>query len=530
MRKTLLLILIVLAAGMSYAGMESLFSSYSSTDGMYLKASLYAQDGDYEEASRLLEAVLESENDAYLYLKLADVYQKLGDAEMVRFTLERGVRKLPESYVLLGVLADQYRMSGNDVELSYPLYQKAFKLSGDSAYAESEAAAHSVAKDYNGAIEIYSALISKEKKSDYFVNRARLYEKLGLENEAVDDYITAADIDDNFMAAAKLADYYIEKGNDGEAIKYLHKVLNASPDMTLAKFRLAVLLAKIGKTDEAEKYFTAILEFLNDKEKLFVLKKLANIAFENKNYDSAEQYFQKAFELDGDVQTAFSLAIVAESAGQDDIAVKWYLKILDKRPDFAEARKRLAILYLRKGESDKALAQIDKVEELFRDVTYYRIKAQAYTDKKDYASAEKVLEEAVKLNPAEVKLYIDLALAVDRQKDKKKSESVVKRGLKVFPDEPSLLNFLGYLYAEQGVNLDEAKTMISRALEQKPEEPAYIDSMGWVLYQQGKFDEAVGYLKSAAQKAPDEKEIIDHLKAVMKKLGIEKNVEEFLQD
>lgn len=530
MRLFLSLILIAATFGCANASIADFFNKAPQTDTLYVKASLYEQDGNYEEAAKLLENVLDSVNDEYIYLKLARVYAKLKDREMVKFTLERGLRKIPESPTLLGALADLYRSSSATVEQSYPLYQRAYKISGNPTYAEGEAIARAASKDYNGAIKIYDGLIQKDPKSDYLVQRARFYEKLGLEKEAMSDYQKAADKDENFIAAAKLADYFVSQGDNAKAIKYLHMVIKASPDLTLAKFRLAELLRKMGKNDEAAEYYTQTISFLNDSEKEYVLKQLGAIYYQDKNYDKSLEYFKKAYDMSDDIQTAYSMAVITEASGDIEGARRWYEKILDKRPDFVEASKRLAVIYLKEKRPEKALDTLNSIDKMYQDVNYYRIKGQAYTDMGKSGSAVNVLTEALKNNPAEVKLYLDLALAQDKNNDKKAAEATVKEGLKLFPKNPSLLNFLGYSYAERGVKLDEAKKLIQKALDKKPDEPAYLDSMAWVLYRQGMYKEALPFQERALKGAPKEQEIRDHMKAILKKLGIRKSLDDIIKE
>jgi len=530
MKINLLILAAFLVSSACSAKVADFFIDRAKSDAWYVKASLYEQNGDLEEASRMLEVVLETVDDEYVYLKLANIYQRLKDKEMVKFTLERAVRKNPQSYELIGSLADFYRSDISTARQSFELYRKSYELSGNPRYAEGEAVAHAALKDYNSAIKIYDELIGKDEKSEYFVQRARYYEKLGLNTDALNDYVRAADIDGNFIAAAKLADHFVAEGEAEEAVKYLRMILKVSPDLIIAKFRLAELLRKLGKTGEAAGYYEMIVDKLNEDEKIYVLKQLAGIAYRDKELDTAEEYFARAYELDGDIQTAYSLALLAEAAENLAAAKQWYGKILEKRPDFVEASKRLAIIHLKEGDTDRALEALQKVEDIYQDVNFYRIKGQAYADRNDFAKAIEILNEAVKSNPAEVKLYIDLALAYDKNKDKKSAEEVIESGLKLFPEDPSLLNFLGYMYAEQGEKLKIAKEMIEKALEAKPDEPAYLDSMAWVLYQEGRYEEALPYQKRALKGAPTEEEIRDHMRAILKKLGIRKTLDEIIKE
>ena len=74
------------------------------------------------------------------------------------------------------------------------------------------------------------------------------------------------------------------------------------------------------------------------------------------------------------------------------------------------------------------------------------------------------------------------------------------------PDDPGPNNDLGYLYAEQGKNLEKAESMIRKALQEDPDSSAYLDSLGWVLFKRGKVKEALEPLKKAAEQMKSEME------------------------
>ena len=81
------------------------------------------------------------------------------------------------------------------------------------------------------------------------------------------------------------------------------------------------------------------------------------------------------------------------------------------------------------------------------------------------------------------------------------------------------LNYLGYMWAESGTNLDRAEEMLTRAVGQEPENGAYVDSLGWVYFRQGKLDEAEKYLSDAVRLMPRDATIREHLGDVFAKRG-----------
>ena len=79
------------------------------------------------------------------------------------------------------------------------------------------------------------------------------------------------------------------------------------------------------------------------------------------------------------------------------------------------------------------------------------------------------------------------------------------------PRNAEAYNYLGYMYAEKGIKLDEAMELIKRSLEFQPDNGAFIDSLGWVYYQKGMVDEAVEQLERAASIISDDPIGHDHL-------------------
>jgi cytochrome c-type biogenesis protein CcmH/NrfG len=81
------------------------------------------------------------------------------------------------------------------------------------------------------------------------------------------------------------------------------------------------------------------------------------------------------------------------------------------------------------------------------------------------------------------------------------------------------MNYLGYMWAEQGRNLPEAEKLIEKALTLEPENPAYLDSLGWVYFQQGRYEEASQLLTKALKGMPEDSVVNDHLGDAFFKIG-----------
>jgi Tfp pilus assembly protein PilF len=95
----------------------------------------------------------------------------------------------------------------------------------------------------------------------------------------------------------------------------------------------------------------------------------------------------------------------------------------------------------------------------------------------------------------------------------------MKRAIEINPKNAPALNYLGYTWAEMGVQLDEAEDLIQRALKITPNDGFYIDSLGWVYYQRGDFARAVEQLEKAVELTVDDPTIIEHLADAYEKAG-----------
>ena len=99
------------------------------------------------------------------------------------------------------------------------------------------------------------------------------------------------------------------------------------------------------------------------------------------------------------------------------------------------------------------------------------------------------------------------------------AKQVLQQALAIAPDQPLLLNFMGYAQLERGENMDSAEAMIRKASELAPDDASITDSLGWAQFKRGKVEEAIATLQRAAEKDPDQAEIQEHLGDALYKSG-----------
>src|SRR5262249_1878211 len=92
-------------------------------------------------------------------------------------------------------------------------------------------------------------------------------------------------------------------------------------------------------------------------------------------------------------------------------------------------------------------------------------------------------------------LFYFRGICLERAKDWPGAEKDLLKGLELYPEQPQVLNYLGYSWVDQGLNLDKALGMIRRAVELRPNDGYIVDSLGWAYFRLGKYDDATAELE-----------------------------------
>ena len=228
-------------------------------------------------------------------------------------------------------------------------------------------------------------------------------------------------------------------------------------------------------------------------------------------------YARLALFLRDDMDAArFLIGEILEDAERLEAAVEAYRSIPDES-DFAwAARLRAAAALSDIDRVDEALTALEvMVDERPRRIDAASALGDVFRRDEKYAEAAAAYDTAVeRIETVEYRhwrLFYVRGIAFERLGEWPKAEADFKRALELEPDQPLVLNYLGYSWVEQLHNLDEAKSMIEKAVELRPDDGYIVDSLGWVAYRLGDFKEAVHQLERAVELVAGDPIINDHL-------------------
>jgi tetratricopeptide (TPR) repeat protein len=280
-----------------------------------------------------------------------------------------------------------------------------------------------------------------------------------------------------------LARAYVMQGDAPQAVATARQA--QADDATRGGFELAEILASLDRSEEAHQ----LLERLRagGAPQAEIDRRLALLAFNSGDMKEARQRFQELLSSgEGNDAAQLYLADIDARDGDPDAAIAAYRRLYDSSVALS-ARSRAAALLLDKNARTEALALLDDYaadhpeEEL--DLTL--AKARLLADHGEADEGLALLSAALERHPQHPSIEYDRAVILEQAGHVHESVEALEQMLGQRPDDPTLLNALGYTLADHTLELSHAETLIRRALVVMPDNPAAIDSLGWVQYRKG---------------------------------------------
>jgi tetratricopeptide (TPR) repeat protein len=230
-------------------------------------------------------------------------------------------------------------------------------------------------------------------------------------------------------------------------------------------------------------------------------------------FDQAAAHYEDAIRLDPFNARLHHHAARAYASGQQFAdAVLQYQTILDLAPEDLEAVMGLVRIWIVQKQFDRAEAFLARqLERLDHPPELYVALGILYREAKQNAEAMRAFERAVALKGDYAQAHFYLAAQLDQLGRREAARQRLRRTIELDHDHADAMNYLGYLDAEEGVNLNEAEALIQRALILDPTNGAYVDSLGWVYFKLGRLDEAIATLERAVDLLETDPVIFDHL-------------------
>lgn len=422
---------------------------------------------------------------------LAMVYSDNGDNTQASLLLKRVTDKNPSLRTLTALAATYEQMK--EYKLAAETYRRALELNKENtdlkrAYGQALFAAD----DNDAAKAIFEEILSEEPN--------------------------------DLLACLRLSQIYRDKKDYAKAREFAQRAKKLDPNNLEIQFNEVNLLEAEGKTQEATQVLREAIAGMplrpdsqgERNNKMFLLEKLGMLYRSANQTDKAVAAFREIIDLDPTTGPRASAQIVDAYRGGKNfqLAETEAAAALKKYPN-----DRLTKVVMANVLTD--LARFKDADSLLRTAfdgksdreTWIAI-AQVHEKAKDFAEMGKAIDQAEKLSdtPEEKEAVTFMRGAMyERMKKFELAEAEFRKVLAANPTSAAALNYLGYMYADRNVKLNEALEMITKAVDQDPNNAAYLDSLGWVYFRLSRFDEAVEQLNRSLQRGSGDPTVHDHL-------------------
>ncbi|MBV9106630.1 MAG: tetratricopeptide repeat protein, partial [Verrucomicrobia bacterium] len=473
----------------------------------YMEGILLEEEGDYEAAlaaySRCLQ--LDPGGNPQLAVRIAHDYAKRGDVASGIDVLKDLAKARPREPLAYLNLAYFYLRQLKKPELAVKYAEQAVEVD-PSNFA-----------GYQTLFEVYMALKRKKeaeatllkaqkldrKDANFWLSLVDLTIQLYGDNQGSFPSQRVAEVDPLLKKAsdyaggdgniyAKIADDYVLIDQVTSAIRFYLRTLELNKDNAEVRYKLAQSFLKTGQRDQAIRSLEEML-------------KANPLKFEIYEF----------------------LARLYEEAGNKERALATFEQALLLAPNQPENYLHIASIQLELKRYDQAISTLEEARRRFPipQITYSL--AIALSTAKHYSEALPIFEAALqeaKTNQEELldgSFYFNYGVTAEQAGLVEKAAPLLKKSIELDPSKAAqAYNYLGYMWVDRNINLDEAGSMIRKALEIEPENGAYLDSLGWFYFKKGDFSRAIAELLHAADLInPPDPVVYEHIGDTYRSLG-----------
>ncbi len=473
------------------------------------------------------------------YIRQSEAHKDESDEAIFRnkaiATYERILRSMPEKTSVLLILGSLY-MEKADFDQAMAMFERLLKLRPTDAkllFTLGELCLK--LNDFDRAIEFYEKVAELHPENNQI--RERLIRTLLASEDKEEGLLKLKNMAEkqpwNPNLQVYLGDFYDNLKKPDLAEKHYRKAIRIQANIPLPYRKLALLYLE----KDPQKAIAALdegLSILPQDESLLNL--MAHAQMYAAQFEKAIDYFEKARNIfqekqEGRLAPIFNIhyAIALQSVDRIDAAADILADEIQASPDFLRTYYQVATYGAQTNiVANTFLKTIDAiVERLPEEPIVYVYRGIYHNARKEFKQAVEAFEKAESIDAGlpedqrklDAHFFFVYGAACERNGWLERAETYFRKCMVLEDDFAEAYNYMAYMWAEKGLNLEESEALVNKALELEPDNGAFVDTLGWVFYMQGKYDQALKKLKRAAELYPNDPTITEHLGDAYFKLG-----------
>ena len=491
----------------------------ASADYHFTLAQAYANEGKVDRAIEEFRAALAYDsNSALLHERLAGEYLKKGSMSFAIDECKKALEidsKLIDVHLMLGGI---YSLN-NETEQAIAEYDLTLKLDPTNDEAAVFKTQVLVEKDRTDeALKFIRAFTSRvtDSAAAWFYAGKLEQGKDHLE-AAIRDYRKALELRVGFAQATLSLGLIFElHGENKKAVEVYEAQLEEKHDAPVAA-RLVTLYLKANQVDQGLKLLQTMV--VMDPDDLNTQLRVGLVYMQKEDWASAKKTFESILEKVPDSDKVhYYLAAVYEQQDQVPQTIEQLLKVSPDSKLFEDANLHVVGLYRKMSKKEEAYQTLrSAMKKSPENPGFYLTIASLYEDDKKVSEATQALSEGLKIFPDHEKMRYFYGALLEKLGKPDEAIAEMEKVIAKSPNNADALNFVAYTWTTQGVHLKDAEDMLKHALKLKPNNPFILDSLGWNQFMLGHNKDAMIYLEKAVGLKSDEEAILEHLVEVYSK-------------
>ena len=478
-------------------------------------------DRHYEEALQAYEKVLVCDPDTdYVIRDIAFLLIKMDRNKEAIEWLNNIVSRDPDDIENRLLLAKLYAGMA-DFDKAIATYNEILKINEDQQTLLMLGSLYAHIKQYDKAQEYLERLLALNPDSymgHYYL--ARLYRELHLYSKALASYEKALAINWSSRLAYEVAELDEQQGRLEEAAALYRRIVEEDESDETARSRLINVYLRMDKVEFALQQLQEMKDVATDPR--MVDFTISRLLIAKERYDEAITLLQPIIDADPDQQAArYLLALAYNQKGEVQKAVE----LLKAIPSTADVYEDAILLLVRITRSENDIGGAIRIledilaEEKPGNMSFYIVLASLYRENGQEEKGRKIFDQAVTFFPDSDELLFEYGLYLEQSGDQAGAMEKMQQALKLEPRNAAALNYVGYTWADKGINLEQALKYIEQAVALEPEDGFIRDSLGWVYFRMGNIDQAIEELERAVELVDDDPVIHEHLGDVYRQAG-----------
>ncbi len=322
-----------------------------------------------------------------------------------------------------------------------------------------------------------------------------------------------------------LASVLFERGATTEGEEILRAMIKADPDDPATRRALAAEMTRERRFREAREIYEEMVRQMADdprqaEARAGIQVELGFLDYLQRDWASARKVLTPLALSGGEVHPRAARILLATDRDGEDFAdgltqARAFAAADPGEPEWPAA---VAEFEFRTGAEKPALAKLEALAAK-GDIDSLLAAADVYARLKKYDAAARIARIATEKNPENSEAKFRLASSLERAGTTAEAEALFLKILEERPNDAATQNYLGYMWADNGVELERAKELLEKAVAREPRNPAYLDSLGWLYFRMGSLESAEKNLREAARREPTDPTIVEHLGDLEMKQG-----------